>query len=303
MVGFLVANAMCGSAAVAAVRVAYIPNARNHAGWHAVFWRDEDVPGCAGNVTSGDNVRQQTTMRPFCQTMRHCCQLIPLQITPPFIVSSLALSFFHSLSPSPSLFLFPPLARSLFHSASQSRCCLLSHSWVLVINSVVPLFSSIFPRTLYLSSLSICPPSRSLLFLGPFPLPFALSSSHVLFLFRFHFTLLTLPLPTLRRPPHGRSFSVVKGCTWDRGDKRNYANKYAPADNCTINRSWLVKRGCLNALTCSVNVLWISFHETITASLDDTIGRSCALVSIPYSSLSLVLVFFTMPQNIVSTRN
>lgn len=31
-------------------------------------------------------------MRPSRQTMHHCCQLIPLQITPPFIVSSLSLT-------------------------------------------------------------------------------------------------------------------------------------------------------------------------------------------------------------------
>lgn len=116
------------------------------------------------------------------------------------------------------------------------------------------LFPSIFPRTpylLFLSSLSMCPPFHFLSFSGLFPLPFALSPSHVLYHLRFHFTLLTLLLPTLRRPPRGGPFSIAEECTWDRSDKRNCANKYAHADNCTINRSWLVKRGRLNALTCS----------------------------------------------------
>lgn len=256
MVGFLVAGAMCGGAAVAAVRVAYIPNARNHAGWHAVFWRDEDVPGCAGNATSGDNVRQQTTMRPFCQTMRHCCQLIPLQITPPFIVSSLALSLFLSLSISMSfsLFLFLSRARSLARFSTPFRnpdVGLLSHSWALVINCCPSL-------SLYFSSYSLLLISLISLHMFFFLVPCLswilflyseLSFFRVLFLFCFHFALLTLLLRTLRRSHRGRP--SFKGCIWDRSDKRNCANKYTSADNCTINLSWLVKTSRLNALTCS----------------------------------------------------
>lgn len=147
----------------------------------------------------------------------------------------------------------------------------------------------------------MCPLSHSLSFLSLFPLPFALSPSHFLFLFRFHFTLLTLPLPTLRRPPRGGPFSVAEECTWDRSDKRNCANKYAHADNCTINRSWLKGPALMHSRARdTVNVLWISFHETTTVSLHDTVGRSCALVALFFP---IVLVFFMASQNIVSARN
>lgn len=83
-----------------AARVAYIPPRITSA--------DTSSDGtrtflCAGNATSGDNVRQQGRCERPRQTMRHCCQLIPLQITLSFIVSSLSL--FPSLASPVSLFL------------------------------------------------------------------------------------------------------------------------------------------------------------------------------------------------------
>lgn len=130
-------------------------------------------------------------MRPFHQTMCHCCQLIPLQITLPFIVSSLALSL--------SLFLSLSLVRSLFYPAVSQPRCWSSLSFLSLGYKPSP-FSPIFPRTFCFSSLSFL----SALFIRcPFWilfLSFALFLFRAVFLFRFHFVLLILLLPILRRP-------------------------------------------------------------------------------------------------------
>lgn len=158
-------------------------------------------------------------MRPSRQTMRHCCQLIPLQITPSFIVSSLA----SSLSPSFSL-AFPPRdagVSSLFLEPRLQTLSLLLRLYI-------------FPCT-FCFSLSLSLPLRV---------------SFSIFLESFLFALCILPLSfsILRCSPlrcplstvfsrRGGLFFTAGRCTWDRGDKRNCANKYAPADNCSINRS------------------------------------------------------------------
>lgn len=197
-------------------------------------------------------------MRPSRQTMRHCCQLIPLQITPPFIVSSLA------SSPSPSF----SRPRSLFHPVSQPRCCWSPLSFLspgcklsLPLSLHFPLYfpllssASTLCLSLLIFLLSLCvsfPLFPS--FFNPFSSPFASSFSRSLFCAVYPRVALSSTVLSRR----GGLFFTVGRCTWDRGDKRNCANKYAPVDNCSINRSWMVKRGRLNAparLEYAINVL------------------------------------------------
>lgn len=130
-------------------------------------------------------------MRPFHQTMCHCCQLIPLQITLPFIVSSLALSlslpfsFSRSLAFLPCSFATPMLVFSLILEPRLQTVTLLSLLFFLVLSAS------------HLSHFS--PLSSFAVLFGSFfcPLPY---SSFAVFLFRFHFVLLILLLPILRRP-------------------------------------------------------------------------------------------------------
>lgn len=152
-------------------------------------------------------------------------------------------------------------SRSLFHPASQPRCwsplsflsssCKPSHPSLPPSSLSLYLYFPSSSLSLLLSLLLRSPPPPPFLSFPPsFPLrvPLSRCSSFA--------SILSFP-PSLRYPPlcgplaTRRALSAAKRCTWDRDDKRNCANKYAPADNCSINRRWLVKRGRLNALSRS----------------------------------------------------
>lgn len=134
-------------------------------------------------------------MRPSHQTMRYCCQLIPLQITPPFIVSSRSLTRSLFLRRSQrSLSLAPTRLSTPIPPRSTAMLVLLSRSCASVTNSSPSLrFSlpySFSPSLLHTSlcillSLSLSfplslKPRRSLSYFSLAPL-----------LFRLYFTLLT----------------------------------------------------------------------------------------------------------------
>lgn len=187
--------------------------------------------------------------------MRYCCQLIPLQITPPFIVSSRSLTRSLFLRRSQrSLSLAPTRLSTPIPPRSTAMLVLLSRSCASVTNSSPSLrFSLPFSFSSSLLHTSLCillslslsfplslKPRRSLSYFSLAPLLF-----RSLFYATYPSTFLVLSLSlflylflTVLSRDVGL-FSATKECIWDRRDKRNCANKYAPADNCSINRLWL----------------------------------------------------------------
>lgn len=137
-------------------------------------------------------------MRPSRQTMRYCCQLIPLQITPPFIVSLLPSPSSLHPSLSLSLFLSPiPLFRfsTLPPPPSQPRRCWSALSFLrpgykpfppLPNPPFLTIFLSCIPYILYISPYSVLLPPHTFIFFGTFlSRPFALFLSRALLLFSF----------------------------------------------------------------------------------------------------------------------